>query len=631
MSSVTVRRHSLPWVLAYSVPAFILALVALFSGGTSEWVPVMIVLAALSISILSLYLITIRLSMVMVRSDDMTVREYGFSLTSELFNRLDKRVPFIRTLRRRNADMLTDVVRRTGESHDIERTASMTMRAVVVLFPVTVAAGFALAIMYDPLFLVMIIAPGIIYMSPNISLRLKVQERKSRTEEEVAYFLCYINIMQTVGHDLYYAFSNLQTEIFPAMTNDAKSLVKRVRVLGMTKSEALAEYAKTHPFAKFGQFVEGYLAKVTSIGGTPEYTGNKAQYFFEEYKGTWKRYEKSAQEMFSGIMMVAIILPMMIMLTAMIGSTEIIGTLMLMGTAISPLISIAMISMLNSNQPATGTPLPLPMTGIIIGAIAGVVAFVAGMGPAISIGAACLSGAMANTVLTKREVKTIRTIEKMLPEFMRDVTEISKTGANINQIITQQARKQAYKKAFNDIITKMAADIRIGLPLSEAILNARVNSMNFKFVMFLLERTYKTGGGTTVIFSTITDFITSISQTREQVTKSLTSLTLIVYLAPFLVLGISHGLLGIMSGGEIEGFEIPEGTAFSGTGNLAEDEKFFQGMELMTALMSIPMGLVAAKISSYTIRDLMPLAISSASTILAIKTVPIIIEMAGVF
>ena len=50
-----------------------------------------------------------------------------------------------------------------------------------------------------------------------------MQERKSRTEEDVAYFLCYVNIMQTVGHDLYYVFSNLHSEIFPAMTNDAKA------------------------------------------------------------------------------------------------------------------------------------------------------------------------------------------------------------------------------------------------------------------------------------------------------------------------------------------------------------------------------------------------------------------------
>ena len=631
MSAITVRRRSLPWLVAYAVPASMLAAVALFSGGTSEWVPVMIVLAAASAAILALYVAAVRLSMVMVRESDMTVREYGFSLTNALFNRIDKRIPFVRNLRRRNADMLTGVVRRTGESYDIERTASLTLRAVIIVAPATMVAGFVLALLYDPLFLVVIIAPLIVYMAPNVSLRLKVQERKSRTEEEVAYFLCYVNIMQTVGHDLYYVFSNLHSEIFPAMTNDAKALVKRVRVLGMTKSEALAEYARTHPFGKFGQFVEGYLAKVTSVGGTPEYTGDKARYFFEEYKGAWQRYEKSAQEMFSGIIMVAIILPMMIMLTAVIGTAETVGMLMVLGTAISPLISIAMVSMLNSSQPATGTPLPLPLVGVVIGALAGIVVFVAGMGPALSIGAACLTGAMANIVTTKRQVGTIRTIEKMLPEFMRDVTEMSKTGSNINRIISEQARKGAYKKAFNDILSKMAADIRIGLPLSDAIENARVRSMNFKFVMFLLEKTYRTGGGTTVIFSAITEFISSVFQTKEHVTKSLTSLTMIVYLAPFLVLGIAHGLLGIMSGSEIAGVDLPESIAFSGAGKLASDEGFFRSMELMTAMMSIPMGLVAAKVSSYTVRDMMPLAIASASTIIAIQTIPFLIDKVGLF
>ena len=406
--------------------------------------------------------------------------------------------------------MLTGVVRRTGESFDIENSAAITMRMVVVLVPVTATVGIIFAVLYDPLFLLVMVAPAVMYMVPNISLRLKVQERKTHAEEEVAYFLCYVNIMQTVGHDLYYAFSHLNTEIFPTMTNDAKEIIKRVMVLGTTKSESLAEYARTHPFAKFAQFIEGYLAKVTSVGGTPEYTGNKAQYFFTEYQGAWKRYEKSAQEIFSGIMMVAIILPMMIMMSAMLGTAEAIGPLMTVGTVISPLISIAMVSMLNSSQPVTGTPLPLPVIGPIVGAVAGMAAFAVGLETAMAIGVACLAGASSNLAVTRRNVGKIRTIEKMLPEFMRDVTEMSKTGANINHILTEQSRKRAYKKPFNDILSKIAADIRIGLPLHEAIQNAKIRSMNFKFTMFLLEKTYRTGGGNTSIFSSITEFISSV-------------------------------------------------------------------------------------------------------------------------
>ena len=106
---------------------------------------------------------------------------------------------------------------------------------------------------------------------------------------------------------------------------------------------------------------------------------------------------------------------------------------------------------------------------------------------------------------------------------------------------------------------------------------------------------------------------------------------MIVYLAPFLVLGIAHGLLGIMSGSEIAGVDLPESIAFSGAGKLASDEGFFRSMELMTAMMSIPMGLVAAKVSSYTVRDMMPLAIASASTIIAIQTVPFLIDKVGLF
>ena len=65
--------------------------------------------------------------------------------------------------------MLTGVVRRTGESYDIERTASLTLRAVIIVAPATLVAGFVLALLYDPLFMVVIIAPLIVYMAPNVS------------------------------------------------------------------------------------------------------------------------------------------------------------------------------------------------------------------------------------------------------------------------------------------------------------------------------------------------------------------------------------------------------------------------------------------------------------------------------
>ena len=51
---------------------------------------------------------------------------------------------------------------------------------------------------------------------------------------------------------------------------------------------------------------------------------------------------------------------------------------------------------------------------------------------------------------------------------------------------------------------------------------------------------------------------------------------------------------------------------------------------MMAASMSIPMGMVAAKISSHTIRDTRPLCVVSASSLAALTLLPHTMEWIGV-
>ena len=611
-----------------SFASLILVIVA-FSGGTSEWMIVIMMLSMAAAATMMVGPVFNRTRTIKAR--DVTVKQYGFSLMGEMFATIEAKVPIISKFRRHTSKTLRPVVLKTGVSYDVESAVTLTTRLMILALPASVAAALVMGLLVDPLFLAILVAPLVIYMAPNVTLRLRIMERKTKAEEEAAYFLCYVNIMQTVGHDLYHAFEDVGgSGIFPAMEKDSMEIVKRVRMLGITKSESLSQYATNHPFIKFRDFVDGYLAKIASVGGVPQYTAAKAEFFFKEYQGAWKRYEKSAQEIFSGIMMISIILPMMILLSAMIGTGESLGNLMTIGTVISPLISMAMITMLNGTQPATGTPLPIPIIGPIAGAGVGFMMFLAGVGAGTTIGAAFLVMAITNTAFTRGKVRRIATIDRMLPEFMRDVTEMSKTGSNINHIITEQSRRNAYKKQFNDILAKMAADLRMGLRLKDAITNANVSSINFRFLMFLLERTYMTGGGSTGIFSSITEFIAGVHQTREMVKKSLSSLTIIVYMSPFLIIGIAHAMIGMMSGSLGSGAGAP-GVMFTGGLNIAENDAFLTGLELMAATTAIPMGFVAAKVSSFTVRDMIPVAVVSMMTILAIEFVPTLIEILDIF
>ena len=574
---------------------------------------------------------------------DHTIRARIYTLRSQdrFFSALEARLPIVAWLRERNERALTGLIPHTGVNFDAERGATRATRIAVALFIPAVAVSVALSALMHPAFLAGAAAPAGIYMAPYFQLRMMISERRTLIEEEMAYFLCYVNIMQVIGQGLYHSFEQIRgANIFPGMERDATEVVKRVKLMGITQHESLAEYGAHHPSELFRNFVAGYIAKIKSVGDVPSYTREKARFFFEEYIGAWKRYEKSATEIFSAVMMISIIMPMMIMFSSMIGTPETASMLLMAGTAMSPFISVAMVAMLNKTQPVTGNKLPFAPLSPLVGFGVGVGAAAAGVDPATVIAAAFLAGALYNRIIIGGRLRSVRTVDAMLPEFLRDVTEMSKAGDNISQITIKQSGRGAYRGEFGRILRRITAAVAMGEPFDRAVALVRHTSVQVRFIFFLLGRTYSSGAADPDVFNSITEFATRVHQTKEGVTKSLRSLSMIVYASPFMMLGIAHMMIVMFSGGgagdgaggaamsdaamQMSQADIPFLSSF---GSL--DESFVEGIAVMAALSCIPIGAVAAKITSYTVKDTMPIAIVSVMVILAVHLLPVVIGMFG--
>ena len=572
---------------------------------------------------------------------DRTIRARIYTLRSQdlFFSALEARLPFVAWLRERNERTLTRLIPNTGVNFDAERHATRATRIAISLFLPAIAVSVSLSALMHPAFLAGVVAPAGIYLAPYFQLRMMISERRTLIEEEMAYFLCYVNIMQVVGQGLYHSFDQIRgANIFPGMERDATEIVKRVKMIGVTQNESLAEYGTHHPSELFRNFVSGYIAKITSIGDVPSYTSEKAKFFFNEYVAAWHRYEKSATEIFSAVMMVAIIMPMMIMFSSMIGTPETASMLLMAGTAMSPFISVMMVIMLNKTQPVTGNKLPFAPLSPLVGFGVGVGVAIAGVDPATTIASAFLAGALYNRIIIGERLRSVRTVDSMLPEFLRDVTEMSKTGENISQITIKQSARNAYKGEFGNILRRITAAMAMGDPFDRAVSKVRHISVQVRFIFFLLGRTYSSGAANPDTFNSITEFASRVYQTKEAVTKSLRSLSMIVYASPFLMLGIAHMMIAMFSGGadadgaagtsdaamQMSQADIPFLSSFSSL-----DEAFLDGISVMAALSCIPIGAVAAKITSYTVKDTMPIAIVSVAVILAVHTLPVIVSMFG--
>ena len=547
---------------------------------------------------------------------------------SRMFVMLEEALPPLMKLRLANQKMLEGVAQRGGRAFDAElHAASYTRLCVMMCAPCIAASAFGAAFL-DYAWIALCGAPAAIYAAPYARLQMRVRARREAVSGEAAYFLSYVNIMQSAGVGLYRSFEIIYRSggAFPAMSQDAASLCRRI-ITGSTRNESLLNYAAHHPVRIIRDFVAGYVAKQAALGDVPGYTAQKAQQAFSEYESAWSRYEKSVQEIFGGIMMFAIMLPLMIMLSAMLGTPQTVRTLLAVGTAISPAVSLCMVLLLDRAQPPAGSPLKLWVWSAACGAAVLALCFALGAPDAVAVSAGAAAFAASNCIRGRRGAAMARASERMLPEFLQDMTEMSRAGSSVSRIICRQARQGAYGPHFGGMLERAAGRIMSGVPLEEALRAGAGAGRNVRFVMFILGAAHRTGSDMISILEMITEFADRIHQTKESVTKSLAPLCYVVYATPFVTLGLAYLMLGIFAGSASD--MVQDGSMpFSPISGDVLDE-YVSGMGMMSAAMSIPMGAVAAKVSSYTVRDTLPLALVASCNIAAILSMPYVMGLAG--
>ena len=100
-------------------------------------------------------------------------------------------------------------------------------------------------------------------------------------------------------------------------------------------------------------------------------------------------------------------------------------------------------------------------------------------------------------------------------------------------------------------------------------------------------------------------------------------LTIIVYVMPFLMLGMTHVMVSMISGLDSNhSAPLPINLEL---GQVNTD--ILDAISLMAVVTSVSMGVVASKMKSYTIKDMFPVMLCSISTIIAIHAAPKIAKM----
>jgi flagellar protein FlaJ len=428
----------------------------------------------------------------------------------------------------------------------------------------------------------------------------------------------YISVMASGGIAPYTSFKRLaDVELMPAMRGEAREIIKDVEIFGRDPLSALEQAARKNPLDIFRDFLSGYASTVIIGGDIGHFLERKAE---EIFKTRALRVKAAAERL--GMLLETFIIVMVMMslcfyILFSVDSIYSVGVTLYSGIILytylfTPLLSLMFIYLAHSMQPKT--PLidmrPYKVYGIcgVIGVILflvlsnfiGAVTIIPGIEAIIDLPVAITIALFIATfpaaVIHMKLSKQKAGMEQGISSFLRDLTEVRKTGLSPEKCI-ESLSKRDYG-VFSKELRKISSEISWGIPIKKVIMQflKRTKSWMTQLVMFLLVETIDVGGGTISMIESLARFNSLTQDVEKEKRMSVRPYIMMPYLASILLvattimmLSFTTGTLGI--------------TAISG--EAAAPPKDFSGMKMifLTSVIfhSYLIGIVAGKISEESV------------------------------
>jgi archaeal flagellar protein FlaJ len=444
--------------------------------------------------------------------------------------------------------------------------ATMTIPVSIVATVLFVVFGFMPILFLVPLPLYIVMGFWVIPSS-------KASDRASGLEREMPFAAAYISVMASGGIAPYTSFKRLTSvELMPAMRCEAREIIKDVEIFGIDPLTALEQAAKKNPLDIFKDFLSGYASTVIIGGDIGHFLERKAEDIFK----TRALRVKAAAERLGMLLETFIIVMVMMSLCFYIlfsvqqlmpggGSSSVTG-IILYTYLFTPLLSMMFIYLAHSMQPKT--PLvdmrPYKIFGIcsgiaivlfllltnFMGAIPlplfSSLATVVDLPIAISV---CLFIATAPAAIVHSRLSKTRVgMEAGIASFLRDLTEVRKTGLSPEKCIESLSTRDY--GPFTKELRKISSEISWGLPMKKVIMDflKRTKSWMTQLVMFLLVETIDVGGGTIAMIESLARFNSLTQEVEKEKKMSVRPYVMMPYLASILLVATTVMMLSFTSG-----------------------------------------------------------------------------------
>jgi flagellar protein FlaJ len=483
-----------------------------------------------------------------------------------------------------------------------------------------IRAGLTIGIIALPAILAVL--PVIVLNIPKIS----ASSRASALENEIPYVVGYITVLAGGGISPFVTIKRLAKadHIFPAASKEARRILLDIEIFGMDAISALEKVTRTNPNKMFSDFIGGYVAVLKTGGDAMSYLESKLKEIFSYAEAKVKRGSEFIGTMAEAYIIVTVV--MGISLTILWATENLLGGLsnggvggasgiggslsggsaslnanliVMFSLVFVPVISIIFIVVLGSAQTREPFSFDLPFYVLLACIPIPIICYFVHFGlpqyTQLGIGLAIASTPAA--IIQFRYQQNKRAVEAKLANFLRDISEVRKTGLAPEKTIEQLADRQY--GGLTPHIQKISSQLSWGTPMRTVLSNfgASVKSWLTRAMAFLLLEVVDVGGGSTKMFTDLADF-TERNALLQQERRSM--------VRPFIMIPYIGAIMVVATTAMMIFFVNPPGLSTSGIPALASPQLVAQATNILLVCSFVQawvMGLVAGKMGEESTAD----------------------------
>ncbi|HXW95769.1 MAG TPA: type II secretion system F family protein [Nitrososphaerales archaeon] len=480
----------------------------------------------------------------------------------------------------------------------------------LALFFTTISGGLAavgiyigFGVFHVPYFLSLLAVVPLVFVIVINLPKVSASSRASAINIELPFVVGYISVLAGGGVSPLATLRRIASmKLFPASAREARRVLVEVDVFGQDPISAIESIARWNPSRPFSEFLFGYTAILKSGGNFMAYVQSKLRDIMQSKAAAVKRSADTTGTMAEAYLTVTVILGMVLYTLYMVQtliSHDLSGltNLYFFAFIIVPLISAAFIWLIDAVQPKWPYVDYRPYRYFMFTIPAAAIFFFLPLGLHLYLKTSItLIMAMSlPAIQTSRYSRERSSLEKELPEFIRDVAEGRKTGLSPEVAIERLGGR--HYGILSPHVKKMGAQLSWGVSLSTVVstFTAAVGSWITKAIGVLLIEVVDVGGGTIRSFSDMAEFTRDINEMEGERRAALRPFVYITYVAGVMVIITTFILVYLLNAPAISGI---------GASSVPQVDPNTIDLLLTTAVFdSFIIGIVAGKMGESGVSD----------------------------